>query len=663
MSDDQGDEPTARGGKQKHRLAKIPDIPPRSSSRKVLTTSAPKHETFGPTMSPRFNPADQFASLYQELRRPPSRVLTSTPPPVKQRQDQSQKQHDKKVQVEDASFNDRDKKRQYENKAREGNSEGLEPLNEENVEPGSFDLLAPSTSHGGLYPLERLAEQLLSKQHLEGIFSDPLLLKEFSAFIRTFRPDSAPLLGYYFDSIKALKAIAYANSVIGTLKPLDGMEFSRRPGVLTRNKALKEKADLAFQALVDEELPAFITQTWIRMASRSIEKRITGTLSPHLRQMSEGLAEVFCLTDPKREDNPVIFASEEFYRMTQYGRTHVIGRNCRFLQGPKTDPNTVNRMRRNLASGKDSCEVVLNYRRDGSPFMNLVMCSPLLDSFGTLRYMIGAQVDVTGLVRDSVGLEAFQKLVEEERRAEMYNVSPSMASDDSSVGKDALKELSEMFNAEEMETVRNHGGAMRRLQHEGIEHEAAVSNWQKPRVVIRGGGRDSDTDMIPELSGGRLAGAYENYLLVRPYPNLRILFASPSLRIPGTLQSHFLAKVGGPDHVRDELLKAFEDGTVVTARIRWVTKHDQEGRPRWIHCTPLLGTNGAVGVWMVVLVEDDEVGMRRRSLRLAPPIDPPMPVYAARIRRLFDDGMDLAGLLSLGNGGDEVDEVDLEKTS
>ena len=149
---------------------------------------------------------------------------------------------------------------------------------------------------------------------MEAIFSSPFDLQRFASFIRTSRTASVPLLAYYLDAVKALKAIDYANSVMAALGPLEDLSFSTSPIEWTANKVLFEKAHQAFEALVCEELPAFITHTWIRMASLSIRKRITGTLSAHLRQISEGLAEVFCLTDPTREDNPIVFASEGTFR-------------------------------------------------------------------------------------------------------------------------------------------------------------------------------------------------------------------------------------------------------------------------------------------------------------------------------------------------------------
>ena len=110
------------------------------------------------------------------------------------------------------------------------------------------------------------------------------------------------------------------------------------------------------------------------------------------------------------------------------------------------------------------------------------------------------------------------------------------------------------------------------------------------------------------------------YLLIRPYPSFRILFASPSLRVPGILQSPFMDKIGGSARVRDELSNALAEGRGVTAKVRWVSKVDEDGRNRWIHCTPLLGSNGQIGVWMVVLVDDDQELSRR--WKQAPPVAP-----------------------------------------
>lgn len=72
------------------------------------------------------------------------------------------------------------------------------------------------------------------------------------------------------------------------------------------------------------------------------------------------------------------------------------------------------------------------------------------------------------------------------------------------------------------------------------------------------------------------------------------------------LQSSFLSRIGSSSAVKEELLAAMQQGESVTARIKWVTRYNSEGRSRWIHCTPLYASNGQVGVWMVVVVDDEE---------------------------------------------------------
>ena len=243
--------------------------------------------------------------------------------------------------------------------------------------PGSFDLVAPPEAGHQAFSLETRSVQLFSREHLEIIFSEPSLLLRFTAFLSTHRPQSVPILIYYLDALKALKAINYANAIAEALSPITGHGFTLDPAAPTANSALESKARQAFDAMVVEDLPAYVTQIYIQIVSLSISRRITGTLATHLREASEGLAEVFCLTDPSRVDNPIVFASEgassvsayasvyidaviEFHRTTQYGMNYAIGRNCRFLQGPKTNPHSVRRLRDAIQVGKEHCEVFLN---------------------------------------------------------------------------------------------------------------------------------------------------------------------------------------------------------------------------------------------------------------------------------------------------------------
>ena len=186
----------------------------------------------------------------------------------------------------------------------------LDPLNEEDIDPGSFDLVAPLEPGKKEYSLEKRSEQLFSSEHLKVIFDDPTLLLRFTAFLSAHRVSSLPVLIYYLDAVKALKALIYANAIAEALDPIDGFDFTQKHAKKTVNAELEEKARHAFDAMVREDLPAYVAHTYIQTVSVSISRKITGNMPAHLRQHSEGLAEVFCLTDPSRPDNPIVFASE-----------------------------------------------------------------------------------------------------------------------------------------------------------------------------------------------------------------------------------------------------------------------------------------------------------------------------------------------------------------
>jgi hypothetical protein len=247
--------------------------------------------------------------------------------------------------------------------------------------------------------------------------------------------------------------------------------------------------------------------------------------------------------------------------------------------------------------------------------MNLLMMAPLCDSRGKIRYFIGAQVDVSGLVKECYDMESLKSLTiaSDYGNGLMGSTKPRGGEP----RKDEFQELAEMFNQNELETVRKSGGRM----HREVEEESQGGNWNKGRLLIGEGSPKRIRSLKKNGMSGKLSGVYEHYLLVRPYPSLRILFASPSLRVPGILQSPFMSKIGGSSRIREELTHALADGRGVTAKIRWVSKHDLEGRNRWIHCTPLIGSNGSIGVWMVVIV-DDEAEDTSRKYKQAPPVDP-----------------------------------------
>ena len=101
------------------------------------------------------------------------------------------------------------------------------------------------------------------------------------------------------------------------------------------------------------------------------------------------------ITDPRMDDNPIIFANEAFQELTGYDRSEVIGRNCRFLQGTLTDGDTVTRLRRSINDEVSINVDLLNYRKDGSSFWNALFVSPVRGEDGHVHYFVASQVDIS----------------------------------------------------------------------------------------------------------------------------------------------------------------------------------------------------------------------------------------------------------------------------
>ena len=101
------------------------------------------------------------------------------------------------------------------------------------------------------------------------------------------------------------------------------------------------------------------------------------------------------VTDPRQPDNPIVFVNRAFLDLTQYEEKDVIGRNCRFLQGPRTDPATVAEIRNAVHEQRAVALDILNYKADGTAFWNALYLGPIFDHEGHLLYFFASQMDVT----------------------------------------------------------------------------------------------------------------------------------------------------------------------------------------------------------------------------------------------------------------------------
>lgn len=101
------------------------------------------------------------------------------------------------------------------------------------------------------------------------------------------------------------------------------------------------------------------------------------------------------ITDPRKGDNPIVAVNPAFERLTGYDASEVLGWNCRFLAGARTEPWASQALRDAVRERRPAFAELLNYRKDGTAFLNAVMIAPHFDENGELEYFVGSQMDVS----------------------------------------------------------------------------------------------------------------------------------------------------------------------------------------------------------------------------------------------------------------------------
>ncbi|EZP48715.1 histidine kinase famiy protein [Sphingomonas sp. RIT328] len=116
------------------------------------------------------------------------------------------------------------------------------------------------------------------------------------------------------------------------------------------------------------------------------------------------------VTDPNQPDNPIVFANPAFINMTGYEWHELVGTNCRLLQGPDTDRETVAEIRRAIERRQETSVELLNYKKNGAAFWNALFISPVFDADNKLIYFFASQLDVTRRRDAEEGLRQAQKM-------------------------------------------------------------------------------------------------------------------------------------------------------------------------------------------------------------------------------------------------------------
>ncbi len=206
----------------------------------------------------------------------------------------------------------------------------------------------------------------------------------------------------------------WKSMVPGVAITLDGTLRRRDQSLLpieARVAAFRSEGQKLVLALVRDITERRQSEKELREAHEQLEARVrerTGELA----QANEGLQQALrensllataiessqigvLISDPGVPDIPTIFANPAFTRITGYERSEAVGRNCRFLQGPDTDPREIEEIRQAVLARRPYKGTLRNYRKDGTPFWNELTINPVFDEAGRLINFVGLQSDVT----------------------------------------------------------------------------------------------------------------------------------------------------------------------------------------------------------------------------------------------------------------------------
>jgi PAS domain S-box-containing protein len=137
--------------------------------------------------------------------------------------------------------------------------------------------------------------------------------------------------------------------------------------------------------------------------SEELNTAVKLAISPHrikthqriLLQALQATQAAIVITDALQADYPIIEVNLAFQRLTGYSEKEVLGKNCRFLNGPETDIDVCSQLRTAI-NGAESAQVkILNYRKDGTTFWNNLIISPVFNSAGQVIRFINVFTDIT----------------------------------------------------------------------------------------------------------------------------------------------------------------------------------------------------------------------------------------------------------------------------
>lgn len=157
--------------------------------------------------------------------------------------------------------------------------------------------------------------------------------------------------------------------------------------------------------------------------------RIATRPNPEINIGAVDLSCAFVVCDANEHDFPIVYCSENFERLTGYTKFEILGRNCRFLQAPDgkvqsgvkrqyVDDDAVLYLKNTITQEREAQISLINYRKGGQPFMNLLTTIPIPYDTDEIKFFVGFQVDLVeqpNSITDKNPGNLFAKFIAERR--------------------------------------------------------------------------------------------------------------------------------------------------------------------------------------------------------------------------------------------------------
>ncbi|NYS61467.1 sensor domain-containing protein [Vreelandella salicampi] len=234
--------------------------------------------------------------------------------------------------------------------------------------------------------VDRLAERLITT--LDSI-TDGFFTLDTQWRFTYLNPEAEHLLEHDLSELKGVTLWDVFPQGLGT-------QFERE-----YRRAFDDNVSVSFEARYPDlglwlEVNAYPSCEGLAVYFRDISRRKSTEQQLHIleRSIAASINGVI-ITDACKDDQPIIYANPAFERLTGYLCEEVLGHNCRFLQGPDTDPRATAKVRAAIRDRQKTQVVLRNYRKDGTLFWNELNISPVFDEEGQVTHFIGVQHDIT----------------------------------------------------------------------------------------------------------------------------------------------------------------------------------------------------------------------------------------------------------------------------